>query len=340
MSAGTPGAHGAPDAEHTAPGAARAADPAVLGLSHILTDLLPPTVHTPGGPARYTVSAVFTRRPSAGEVDAIDGAVARAWLDRAGFPHVTTRVSDRRLEIHDTSLEELADGLAPAIAALLADVSSVDADRAHAIADGLVDHERAEERRWESVRALVERVRFDGPEPPDADTALGVARIVTELLPSSLGTDEAPDRYTVVAELTRPPTRTELTLLAGPLPRQRLDERGYTEAGIASRDRRLEIHDASLDELADGLARTVAETLAEVAAAAAARDAQTIADAARLAEQERERARAVAEAAAAISFAPPTVIDHSPHDPGPAARPDVGEWEDEGGSLRKGTPTW
>jgi hypothetical protein len=103
-----------------------------LGLGAVLTDSLPAALLTPDAPERYTVAAVFTRRPSRPEIDAIHGAATRAALTDAGYPTVELRVSDRRLEMSNTNLEELAGGLAGVIAQQLHTISvksAADLDR-------------------------------------------------------------------------------------------------------------------------------------------------------------------------------------------------------------------
>lgn len=87
-----------------------------LEVGAVLVDTLPSTLLTSDAPERYTVSAVFTRRPSRGEIDAIHDGATRDALTTAGYPTAELRVSDRRLEISNTNLEELGDGLASAIA--------------------------------------------------------------------------------------------------------------------------------------------------------------------------------------------------------------------------------
>ncbi|MEY9950675.1 hypothetical protein [Leifsonia sp. EB34] len=101
-----------------------------LEVGAVLTDALPSTLLTPEAPERYTVSAVFTRRPTRAEIDAIHDNDTRDALTAAGYPAAELRVSDRRLEIANTNLEELTDGLAAAIAERL-HVISVDTAAAH-----------------------------------------------------------------------------------------------------------------------------------------------------------------------------------------------------------------
>lgn len=135
-----------------------------LGLSSVLTGSLPPTLGTPGAPERYQVDAVFRRRPLPEEVDAIMSAEPHDALRAAGYPGVTLRVADRRLEIGNSNLEELENGLATVLADLLAGISgrvrqaqSAAFDRAAAAAD--IEHTRAED-----VIQRAGRIAFD-PTP-------------------------------------------------------------------------------------------------------------------------------------------------------------------------------
>lgn len=107
----------------------------VLGLATVLTNDLPTTLHTAGAPERYKVSAVFSRRPSPQEVTGITSSTTREALTAAGYPTIELAVSDRRLEIDNTNLEELADGLATVLADQLERVSveaATERDRAAA----------------------------------------------------------------------------------------------------------------------------------------------------------------------------------------------------------------
>lgn len=94
-----------------------------LGLSSILTNSLPLTLMTDSAPERYVIEAVFTRRVDPDEVAFLLGAQTREFLDERGYPEVQLTVSDRRLVIANTNLEELRDGLASDIAELLTWIS-------------------------------------------------------------------------------------------------------------------------------------------------------------------------------------------------------------------------
>lgn len=135
-------------------------DLAPLGLSAVLVSSLPHTLLTADAPDRYTVEAVFDRRPDAEEVSAIRSDETHRMMADLGYPDADIEISDRRLRIAGTNLEELRDGLAGVIAKRLADVSLAlrsrrDADRAllRAVAG-------REEDRAAKVAALAESVRF------------------------------------------------------------------------------------------------------------------------------------------------------------------------------------
>jgi len=143
------------------------ADPGLLGLGSVLVGSLPATLLTDEAPDRYTVEAVFTRKADRDEVAAIQGNETRAFLSANGFPTVELHVADRRLEIANTNLEELRDGLGAALATLLAEISSgLQAERVIA-AHRYQDASDREQQRAESVAALAESITFT-PRPVEA----------------------------------------------------------------------------------------------------------------------------------------------------------------------------
>ncbi len=147
------------------------ADAATLGLGSVLVGSLPAALMTDDAPERYTVETVFTRRPQKDEVAAILDGETRDFLTRAGYPTVEVAVSDRRLEIANTNLEELRDGLAAVLMDRLAEIS----ERVRAVRDAAevrmkdaADHEHT---RAAAVVALAESVHFRASGPADADAA-------------------------------------------------------------------------------------------------------------------------------------------------------------------------
>lgn len=135
-------------------------DNAVLGLGSVLVSSLPAALMTEHAPASYTVEAVFTRRPEREEIVDIVSDETRELLIREGYPAVELTVSDRRLDIANTTLEELRDGLGAVLGERLAAIS----DRAHARRDAAALHaaEAAgdEKERAAAVVAMAASVNF------------------------------------------------------------------------------------------------------------------------------------------------------------------------------------
>jgi len=145
-------------------------DAAMLGLGSVLAASLPAALMTDDAPDRYTVEAVFTRRPEKEEIDEILGAGTREALAQAGYANVEVTVSDRRMEIANTTLEELRDGLASVLADRLAQISREVQTRQDAVALRFRDAAVEEKTRVEAVVALASSVRFDASS---RDGALG-----------------------------------------------------------------------------------------------------------------------------------------------------------------------
>lgn len=135
--------------------------PDLLGLNSVLVGSLPATLMTPDAPDRYTVEAVFTRKADRAEIAAIQGHETRARLSAHGFPTVELRVTDRRLEMANTNLEELRDGLATVIADLLAQISIALIAEREIAAHRLHDASDREQARAAAVACLAESVVFE-----------------------------------------------------------------------------------------------------------------------------------------------------------------------------------
>ncbi|GAA2990663.1 hypothetical protein GCM10010460_29140 [Microbacterium terrae] len=136
------------------------ADAAALGLGSVLVGSLPAALMTEGAPDRYTVEAVFSRRPEQEEVTAILGDETRDYLTKWGYRNVEVTVSDRRLEIANTNLEELRDGLAGVLADRLADISAGVRTTREIAAARFADAIASEHDRATAVTALAESVAF------------------------------------------------------------------------------------------------------------------------------------------------------------------------------------
>ncbi|WP_217184002.1 hypothetical protein [Streptomyces sp. AC495_CC817] len=155
--------------------------PELLGLDSILVGSLPATLMTPNAPDRYTVEAVFTRKTDRDEVVAIQGTDTRAHLAAHGFPTVELHVADRRLEISNTSLEELRDGLAAVIADRLAEISAALVVERELAASRFQDASVREQERAASVAALAGSVAFvRRPPRVDTDEGAGVSDWIEE----------------------------------------------------------------------------------------------------------------------------------------------------------------
>ncbi len=138
---------------------------ALLGLGSVLIGSLPATLLTDGAPDRYMVEVDFTRRPAADEVTQILDRDMHQFLVQVGYPAVTVTVSDRRLEIANTSLEELRDGLAGLLSERLAAISHSmlarrGADAAKFEASVAHEHDRSA-----AVVALAQSVVFEAAHP-------------------------------------------------------------------------------------------------------------------------------------------------------------------------------
>lgn len=102
---------------------ATASSTSTLALTSVIASGLPTDIGAVGAADRYTVPAVFNRRPEALEIQALGTASARTQLRDAGYPDVTLEVEDRRLLIGGTNLQELEAGLAVEVATLVDEIS-------------------------------------------------------------------------------------------------------------------------------------------------------------------------------------------------------------------------
>lgn len=150
-------------------------DPGLLGLGSVLIGSLPATLLTDTAPDRYTVEAVFTRKTDRDEVAAIQGNKMRAHLSAHGYPTVELHVADRRLEIANTNLEELRDGLGAVLATLLAEISAAIDSARKIAADRYQEASQREQDRAAAVVALAESITFAGDQthaPNDDDARI------------------------------------------------------------------------------------------------------------------------------------------------------------------------
>lgn len=131
-----------------------------LGLSSVLTGSLPLSLLTDHAPERYTVEAVFTRRPHPDELKELLGGSTREYMSKSGYPTVEITVSDRRMEVANTNLQELRDGLGVVLSDLLDEISEKVRERNDTAAIQYEAVAAAEQERIAAVTALAESVRF------------------------------------------------------------------------------------------------------------------------------------------------------------------------------------
>ncbi|PZF62774.1 hypothetical protein DEI81_09625 [Curtobacterium sp. MCBD17_013] len=129
-----------------------------LALAGVVASGLPNPL--PASSARYTVPAVFNRRPEPMEAQAIVTSSVRNAMATAGYPEVTLEIADRRLLIGHTSLEELEQGLAEEIATVIDEISrnvAVEKQRRIDVAQGEAEDRDA---RAKEVTRAAERISF------------------------------------------------------------------------------------------------------------------------------------------------------------------------------------
>ncbi|WP_438853871.1 hypothetical protein [Agromyces sp. M3QZ16-3] len=139
---------------------------------------------------------------------------------------------------------------------------------------------------------------------PGAFEPFAVDHILVTELPSSLGTVDAPERYTVTAVFTRRPLPQELELLGAQSVDARLTEAGYPRVALRAADRRLLISNTNLNELQHGLAREIGRILDEIGHTVSATRSAQARDAAELASRAAERASRVLAEAERVDFSP------------------------------------
>jgi hypothetical protein len=118
-------------------------------------------VYAGQAPDRYTVSAVFSRRVNPAEARLIQGPAAHERLAERGYGHISLVIDDRRLEIVNTSLEELKAGLAPVIGSLVRQISEQTRHEQQQRNEETLSKSRADEARRKEIEALAGEISFD-----------------------------------------------------------------------------------------------------------------------------------------------------------------------------------
>ena len=132
-----------------------------LFLRGVLDSALPHEIGTDAEPELYTVTAVFSRQVLPEERALIEGPGTVAALADRGYPGVSLKVADRRLEIYQTNLATLAGGLAAQIATLLRDVEQQVITARERRDEERLRWAEAEAARAARVKAEADRVRFE-----------------------------------------------------------------------------------------------------------------------------------------------------------------------------------
>ena len=132
-----------------------------LALSGVLASALPHDLGTAKAASRYIVPVVFSRRPQPRELDLLHDQSVTRRLAEEGYSDVELRVSDRRLLITNTNLQDLKSGLAHLVGTILREISvQADAERAHR-SEELDTLGLLEEQRIEAVRRSAADISFD-----------------------------------------------------------------------------------------------------------------------------------------------------------------------------------
>ena len=109
-----------------------------------------------------------------------DGAT-RDYLSAKGYPTVELHVSDRRLEIHNTNLEELRDGLAQVIAEHLSEMTATIRAEREVASTRFNEASQREQTRAAAVAALAESVTFSSRTPnADGDSSARADEWISE----------------------------------------------------------------------------------------------------------------------------------------------------------------
>jgi hypothetical protein len=122
---------------------------------------IPSELYLGKAPARYTVSAAFSRRPNTAEAKLIQGMAVHERLAEQGYEHVRLGIEERRLEIADTNLEELKSGLAKVIGALVREISDQARHEQQQRDEAALQKSRAEAGRRKEVEELARQITFD-----------------------------------------------------------------------------------------------------------------------------------------------------------------------------------
>jgi hypothetical protein len=112
-------------------------------------------------PDRYTVSVAFSRRVLPAEARLIQGPETHDRLREQGYGHVSLVINEARLDIVNTSLEELKARLAPAIGALIRNISDQTRRERELRDEAALSKRRADEALRQEIETLARSISFD-----------------------------------------------------------------------------------------------------------------------------------------------------------------------------------
>ncbi|MDR5699024.1 hypothetical protein [Agromyces aerolatus] len=136
-----------------------------FAVSQILLNDLPSVLGTIDAPERYTVTAVFTRRPLPLELELLASPATQALLSDAGYPSVGLTTADRRLFITNTNLSELRQGLALVIGRILDGIGARAAETRRSQAREAAELAKRAAERVERVVAEASQIDFSPHNP-------------------------------------------------------------------------------------------------------------------------------------------------------------------------------
>jgi hypothetical protein len=112
-------------------------------------------------PDRYTVSVAFSRRVLPAEARLIQGPETHERLREQGYGHVSLVINEARLDIVNTSLEELKARLAPALGALIRKISEQTRRERELRDEAALSKRRADEALRQEIETLAHSISFD-----------------------------------------------------------------------------------------------------------------------------------------------------------------------------------
>jgi hypothetical protein len=122
---------------------------------------VPRELYSGTAPARYTVSARFSRRVNPAESKMIPGPVIHERLAERGYGHVSLFIDDLHLEIRNTNLEELKSGLSTLIGSLVREISEQSRHEREQRNEDALLKSQADEARRKTIDALAREISFD-----------------------------------------------------------------------------------------------------------------------------------------------------------------------------------